>query len=81
MRNTRKILETIKDDNFKIIRLIKLIRGEEALNNFTDKLVIARNYLRLIKDDESKDRFETYLIDMIERLSELRICSMEIRYI
>ena len=29
-------------------------RGEETLNNL-DQLVIARNYLKLIKDDESKD--------------------------
>ena len=57
LRNTGEELKTIRDEHFKRW-------GEEALNNLEDKLVIARNYFRLNKDDELKDRFDTYLIDM-----------------
>ena len=48
LRNTREELESIRNEHNKR-------SGEEVLNNLEDQLVIARNYLRVIKEDESKD--------------------------
>ena len=66
LRNMREELEGIKDESVKR-------RGEETLNKFEDQLVVARNYLRLIKEGESADRLDAYLIDMEKRLEGVRL--------
>ena len=65
LRIFREELETIRDEDVKI-------RGEKTLDRFEEQLVVSRNYLRLVVEGESADRFEAYLIDMEKRLEEIR---------
>ena len=74
LKNTREELGGIRSEYFKQ-------RGEETLNSLEDQLVIARNYLRLVKEGESADRLEVYLIDMVESLEKLERRLMDIRHI
>ena len=72
--NFREELETIRDESVKI-------RGEETLDKFEEQLVVARNYLRLVKEGESADRLEAYLIDMEKRLEGVRLRYVYIKHI
>ena len=65
LKNVRTELETIRDESVKI-------SGEETLDRFEEQLAVARNYLILVKEGESADRLDAYLIDMERRLEEIR---------
>ena len=74
LRNFREKLENIGDESVKH-------ECKETLDKIEDQLVVARNYLRLIKEGESTDRLEAYLIDMETRLEVLRLRYVYIKYI
>ena len=77
LRNFKEKLENIKDKNVKH-------ECKEALNKIEDQLVIARNYLRLVKEGEggeSKNKLDGCLIDMERKLEVLRLRYMYIKYI
>ena len=73
LRYVRKELETIRDKSVKR-------RGEETLDKFEDQLVVARDYLKLVKEGESADRLDAYLIDMEKRLEGIRLRYVYIKH-
>ena len=74
LRNFREKLENIRDKNVKD-------ECKEALNKIEDQLLVARNYLKLVKEGESTNKLEVYLTDMKRQLEVLRLRYMYIKYI